>query len=153
MAYKGRFVPRYPEKYKGNPTNIIYRSLWERNLMRYLDQHPQIIQWQSEEFFVPYRSPIDGKIHRYFPDFWVKKRTKQNQVEVVVIEVKPYAQTKAPDQNKKYNTPSGRVSRRYLREVATFGVNEAKWKAAREFCADREWKFQIITEKELGIKY
>ena len=153
MAYKGKFKPKYPEKYKGNPTNIIYRSLWERNLMRYLDQHPQVLQWQSEEFFIPYRSPLDGKPHRYFPDFWVKKLTKEGKTEIVVIEVKPYAQTKAPDQNKKYASPSGRVSRRFLREVATFGINEAKWKAAREFCSDRNWKFEIITEKELGIRY
>jgi hypothetical protein len=153
MSYKGKFKPRYPGKYKGDPTNIIYRSLWERNLMRYLDQHPQVIQWSSEEFFIPYKSPMDNKVHRYFPDFWVKKKMKDGTLDVTVIEVKPHAQTKPPDVNKRNATPTGRVSRRYLREVATYGINEAKWKAAREFCADRNWNFQIITEKELGIKY
>ena len=152
MAYKGKFKPKYPDKYKGNPTNVIYRSLWERNLMRYLDQHPKVLQWSSEEFFIPYRSPLDNRVHRYFPDFWVRKINTHGVEEQVVIEVKPYAQTKAPDINKKHATPTGRVSRRYLREVATYGVNEAKWKAAREFCADRRWKFQIITEKELSGK-
>jgi hypothetical protein len=150
MSYKGKFVPKHPEKYNGNPTNIIYRSLWERNLMVYLDNHPQVLQWASEEFFIPYKSPMDNRVHRYFPDFWVKKQTA-NGIEVVVIEVKPYAQTKVPDINKKNATPTGRISRRYLREVATYGINEAKWKAAVEYCKDRNWKFEIITEKELGL--
>ena len=140
MAYKGKFRPINPSKYKGDPTNIIYRSLWECKLMKYLDDHPDIIEWSSEEFFIPYKSPIDGKYHRYFPDFWVKKKTK----EVMVIEVKPAAQTKAPKVQKSR-------SRRYLSEVKTWGINQAKWKAAVEFCKDRGWLFKIMTEKELGI--
>jgi hypothetical protein len=32
-----------------------------------------------------------------------------------------------------------------------YGKNQAKWKAAREYCADRGWNFQIMTEKQLGI--
>ena len=74
MAYKGRFVPKAPEKYKGDPTRIIYRSLWELKLMKYLDSHNDVLYWASEEFSIPYRSPIDGRMHRYFPDFWVKKK-------------------------------------------------------------------------------
>lgn len=108
--------------------------------MKYLDDHPDIIEWSSEEFFIPYKSPIDGKYHRYFPDFWVKKKTK----EVMVIEVKPAAQTKAPKVQKSR-------SRRYISEVKTWGINQAKWKAAVEFCKDRGWLFKIMTEKELGI--
>ena len=115
--------------------------------MIYLDNHPEIDQWSSEEFAIPYKSPIDGKFHRYFPDFWVKKKNGQ----VMVIEVKPKAQTKPPDIKNKNKTPTGRISRRYLREVKTWGVNEAKWKAAKEFCEDRKWDFKIMTEKELGI--
>ena len=147
MSYKGYYKPKYPSKYKGDPTNVIYRSLWERKLMIYLDNHPEIDQWSSEEFAIPYKSPIDGKFHRYFPDFWVKKKNGQ----VMVIEVKPKAQTKPPDIRNKNKTPTGRISRRYLREVKTWGVNEAKWKAAKEFCEDRKWDFKIMTEKELGI--
>ena len=147
MSYKGYYKPKYPSKYKGDPTNVIYRSLWERKLMIYLDNHPEIDQWSCEEFAIPYKSPIDGKFHRYFPDFWVKKKNGQ----VMVIEVKPKAQTKPPDIKNKNKTPTGRISRRYLREVKTWGVNEAKWKAAKEFCEDRKWDFKIMTEKELGI--
>lgn len=146
MKYKGYFKPRFPEKYKGNPANIIYRSSWELKLMSYLDTHKDIIQWSSEEFFIPYRSPIDGKLHRYFPDFWVKLKNKQGVVEVMVIEVKPRSQTKPPEVQKDAR------SRRYLNEVKTWGINSSKWKAAKSFCDNRNWKFVIMTEDQLGIK-
>lgn len=146
MSYKGKFRPKFPEKYKGDPTNVIYRSLWERNCMVYFDQNPKILQWSSEEIVIPYKSPIDGRWHRYYPDFLVKLLNKDNVIEVVLIEVKPYKETQEPKQRKK-------VTKQYLYEVATYGKNQAKWKAAREYCADRKWKFMIITEKELGIKY
>jgi hypothetical protein len=145
MAYKGRFRPKYPEKYKGNPTNIIYRSLWEVKLMRYLDQHPNVVRWSSEEIIIPYRSPIDNKIHRYFPDFYVQIKGADGTINTMLIEVKPAAQSKPPEKQDK-------VTRKYLKEVITWGVNQAKWKAAQEFCADRKWQFKIMTEKELGIK-
>lgn len=151
MSYKGRFKPHNPSKYKGDPTNIIYRSLWELKLMRYLDDHPNVIQWASEEFFVPYRSPIDGKKHRYFPDFWVKQKNAQGKIETIVIEVKPHKQTNAPDPSKAL-TPRGNKSRRYVKEVMTYGINQAKWKACKDLCEDKGWKFQIMTEHELGIK-
>lgn len=146
MSYKGKFRPKFPEKYKGDPTNVIYRSLWERNCMVYFDQNPKILQWSSEEIVIPYKSPIDGRWHRYYPDFLVKLLNKDNIIEVVLIEVKPYKETQEPKQRKK-------VTKQYLYEVATYGKNQSKWKAAREYCADRKWKFMIITEKELGIKY
>lgn len=149
MSYKGLFKPKNPNKYKGDPTNIVYRSLWEFKLMSYLDVHPDIVEWASEEFCIPYRSPVDGKIHRYFPDFQVKKKTAQGILETVVIEVKPKSQVIPPVvQTTKTNKPT----KRYIQEVMTYGVNEAKWKAARSFCEDRKWKFVIMTEKELGIK-
>lgn len=145
MSYKGLFRPKNPQKYRGDPSNIIYRSNWELKLMIYLDGHPDIIQWASEELIIPYRSPIDGKIHRYFPDFYVKKRNKEGSIESVVIEVKPLVQSKPPKVQSK-------PTKKYIREVATYGVNQAKWRAAKEFCEDRNWKFMVMTEKELGIK-
>lgn len=147
MSYKGKYRPKHPNKYNGDPTNIIYRSSWELKLMVYLDEHNDIVQWSSEEFCVPYRSPIDGRMHRYFPDFWIKRRTGG----CVLIEVKPHKQTRPPDIKNKNKTKTGRISRRYLNEVKTWGINEAKWKAANEYCKDRGWKFKIMTEKELGI--
>lgn len=145
MTMKGRYKPLNPKKYKGDPTNIIYRSSWERRCMIYFDRTPNILEWQSEEFFIPYKSPVDGKIHRYFPDFKIKVMNKHKNIDSIIIEVKPFKQTQPP-------VIQTRKTKRYLTEVTTFLKNEAKWKAALNFCKDRKWKFQIITEKELGIK-
>lgn len=147
MAHKGFFRPNNPSKYKGNPTNIIYRSGWELKLMAHLDKHPDVIEWSSEEFCIAYRSPVDNKIHRYFPDFYVKRKGKDSRVEVVIIEVKPAIQCQPPKQ------PQGKPTKRYINEVYTWGINSAKWQAARSFCAERNWKFEIFTEKELQIKF
>ena len=144
MAYKGKFKPRNTNKYKGNPTNIIYRSLWELKLMRYLDEHPDVVSWSSEEIAIPYKSPIDGRYHRYFPDFKITKKDKEGLTSTLLIEVKPLNQTKPPEVTKK-------ITKKYINEVATWGINQAKWKAAADFCEDRNWKFSIMTEKELGI--
>jgi len=152
MAYKGRFRPKNPAKYKGDPTKIIYRSLWEFKFFRFVDEHPDVIWWQSEEVIVPYRSPIDSRVHRYFPDVIVHKKSPEGKIQTIMIEIKPYKQTLPPDPSKKNNTPSGRVSRRYLNEVKNYGINSAKWKAARQYCADRGWEFVIMTEKELGVR-
>ena len=149
--YQGRFKPKNPKKYMGDPTNIIYRSGWEFKLMRYLDSHPNVLEWGSEELVIPYRSPIDGRYHRYFPDFLVKQINKYGKRETILIEVKPKAQTKPPDTSK-IKTKTGQVSRRYINEVKTWGINQAKWEAAEEFCNDRGWKFQIMHEDHLGIK-
>lgn len=113
--------------------------------MRYFDSHPSILEWASEEFSIPYISPKDNKVHRYFPDFYVKKRKKCGTVVHQVIEVKPAHQC-APPKKPKRQTP------KYITEVFTWGVNSAKWKAARKFCEARGMEFVIVTEKELGIK-
>lgn len=144
-TYQGFFKPKNPQKYKGDPTNIVYRSGWELKLMLYLDSHKDVISWGSEEIVIPYRSPIDGKIHRYYVDFTVTKINKDGKKETALIEVKPASQTKPPAKQE-------RITKRYLTEVKTWGVNEAKWKAASEYCKDRGWSFHIFTEKELGIK-
>jgi len=142
--YKGLFKPKNPKKYKGDPTNIIYRSSWEKQMMIYFDNNEHIIEWQSEEFFIPYKHPIDGKYHRYYPDFLAKVKTKGGGFKTKLVEVKPYKQVQEPKvQNRK--------TKRYINEVKTFAINTYKWKAARDFCEDRGWEFVIITEKELGL--
>jgi hypothetical protein len=144
--YQGKFNPKNPHKYKGDPTNIIYRSSWELKVMIKFDNEPNIIWWKSEEIAIPYRSPIDGKIHRYFPDFIVQVKNKDGKLEILMIEIKPFKQTQEP---KKQKTPS----KKYLKEVFTWGINSAKWSAAKEYCKDRGYKFCIFTEKELDIKH
>jgi hypothetical protein len=146
MAYKGKFQPRNPQKYLGDPSNIIYRSRWELKFMRWLDNHPGVLQWGSEELVIPYRSPIDGRVHRYFPDFIIKKKTPDGKVDTVIVEIKPFAQTKPP-------TVQAKATKRYITEVQNWGINSSKWEAAVNYCKDRGWKFEIITEKELGITF
>lgn len=144
MAYSGRFSPKNPNKYLGDPTNIFWRSLWERRVMTHLDDNPNVVGWSSEEIIIPYLSPVDNRWHRYFPDFLVKSRNKQGLIETIIIEVKPSKQASAPKVQK-------RVTQRYITEVMTYGINQAKWNAAEEYCKDRNWKFVVVTEKELGI--
>ena len=146
MSYNGKYYPRYPKKYKGDPTNIVYRSLWERKFMNYCDLTESVSEWQSEEFWIPYRSPIDNRVHRYFPDFYIKYKDSSGKRRSVVIEVKPKSQTKMPPQNPKKRTKSWAYS------VRTYAVNQAKWKAAKEFCEDHRIEFKVVTEKELGIR-
>ena len=145
MAYSGKFKPKNPQKYKGDPSNIIYRSSYELKLMFRLDSDPNVVWWGSEETIVRYRSPVDGKIHRYFIDFHVKVNAG-GKTKVLLIEVKPKYQTVPP-----IITEAKKKSKKYLREVMTWGVNSAKWEAAANYARDRGWEFVIFTEKELGI--
>ena len=143
---KSRYKPEYPRKYKGDPNNIICRSSWERKFCRWCDLNENILEWGSEEFCIPYRSPVDRRVHRYFPDFIIKVREQTGDVKRYVIEVKPKKQTRQPVQTTKKRTKT------YINEVKTYAVNEAKWKAADEWCKDRLLEFKIITEDQLGIK-
>ena len=144
MAYSGRFIPKNPKKYVGDANNIIYRSSWECKVMSWLDQNDSIISWASEECIVPYVSPVDGRPHRYFPDFIVKVQTKTGTFKTMMLEVKPKKQTIQPE-------PRKRVTKQYITEVTTYAVNQAKWKAATEFCLDRGWEFKLVTEDHLGL--
>ena len=131
MTYKGRYFPTNPKKYRGNPNQIIYRSLWERKVMVYCDKNDAIIEWGSEEVIVPYLSPMDGRIHRYFPDFYMKVRQADGSTKKFIIEVKPKSQCKQPVKNPKRRTT------KWFNEVKTFAINQAKWKSAKEFCEDK----------------
>ena len=144
MSYKGKYYPSFPRKYKGDPTNIVYRSLWERKFMVYCDKNQNILEWASEEIAIPYRSPIDNRVHRYFPDFYMKVKETNGKIKNYVIEVKPAKQTKPPAKPK-------RQTKGYIREAYEYAKNQAKWKMAKEFCADRQWEFKVVTEKELGV--
>ena len=143
MSYKGTFSPKNPSKYNGNSKKIIYRSNWELRVMKYFDDHPNVIWWASEELQIPYVSPVDNKTHRYFPDFIVKMRLKDGKVTTYILEVKPLAQTKMPVQKRK--------TKRFIQEAATYAVNQEKWRAADLFCREHGWQFKVITEKELGL--
>lgn len=143
MAYKGRYKVKNPSKYKGNPTQVIFRSLWERQVFRWCDNDPSVLRWSSEEIIIPYRCKTDRKLHRYYPDVYIK--TKNGEY---LIEIKPKKETVPPrDRSKK--------TKKYLNEVMTYIKNTSKWDAAKEYCADRGFIFDIWTEdtlKRMGIK-
>jgi hypothetical protein len=143
MSYKGWFTPKHRSKYKGDSDNVVYRSSWELRVMKWLDENPSVIWWASEELIVKYRSPIDQKIHRYFPDFIVRLKQKNGIESTVVIEIKPYKQTVKPVQKRKTS--------RFLQEAATYAVNQEKWRAADLFCKEHGWQFKVLTEKDIGI--
>lgn len=144
MFHKRKFTPVFPEKYSGDPTNIIMRSSWETKFANWCDKNPSIVKWHSEETVVPYRCQTDNRIHRYFIDFKILVKNNAGEIKTYLIEVKPASQTIPP----KY---PGRRTQRYLTESMTFIKNQSKWKAATEYCKDRGWEFKILTEKELGI--
>jgi hypothetical protein len=143
-TYKGKFRPKNPAKYRGDVANIVYRSLWELRFMKWCDMNPSVQEWGSEIVIVPYVSPIDRKVHRYFVDFYIKVKNKLGEPQKYLIEIKPERFTKPPEIPKK-------KTKRFIDEVFQYGVNEAKWKAAFEFCEDRNMKFMILTEKDLGV--
>jgi len=144
MAYSGIYKPVNPKKYRGNPRRVTYRSLWERKYMIYCDHTPSVLEWGSEEIAIPYRSPIDNKSHRYYPDFYIKIREKNGKISRYIVEIKPKKQTKPPyDKDKR--------TRAYKNAVLTFAKNRAKWDAAEDYCEDRQMKFLILTEDHLAV--
>lgn len=143
-TYKGKYRVKNIKKYEGNPSNCIFRSLWERQVFRWLDDHPKVVKWSSEEIIVPYRCKTDGKMHRYYTDL----KIKMDNGKTYIIEIKPKAQVKEPKIR-------SRKTKKYINEVMTYVKNQSKWEAAREYCNDRGWEFAIWTEdtiKSFGIK-
>jgi hypothetical protein len=143
-VYKGRYRVLNPSKYKGNLSEIVYRSSWELKFMRWCDINASVLEWGSETVVIPYKSPVDNKFHRYFVDFYVKIKNKENKIVKYLVEIKPDKFTKPPQIPK-------RQTKKFIQEVFQYGTNQAKWKAADEFCQDRGMKFLILTENDLGI--
>lgn len=143
LEYKqGFFTPKFPEKYAGDSSNIVYRSGWERKVMKSLDENAAVIRWSSEEIVIPYISPVDNRPHRYFVDFYVEAKAADGSIKTMLLEVKPAAQVQPPKQ-------SMRRTKRFISEVMTYGVNQAKWEAAVSYCNKKGWEFKVITENEL----
>jgi hypothetical protein len=141
---QGIYAPKNPEKYRGDANNIVYRSSWELRVFKWMDDNSYVLELASEECVIPYKSPVDNKYHRYFPDIWVRISGADGRTKTYLLEIKPAAQATEPKVKK-------RVTKQYITEVCTWGINQAKWKAAREYCLDRNWEFKVLTEKDLGI--
>lgn len=143
-TYKGKYRVIDPTKYKGNIQDVVYRSSWELRFMKWCDTNPNVLEWGSETTIIPYKSPVDNKLHRYFVDFYIKVRDKNNGVGKYLVEIKPEKFTKPPNIPKK-------KTKRFINEVFTYGTNQAKWKQANEYCLDRGWQFLVLTENDLGL--
>ena len=138
-TYKGRYKPKNPAKYAGDVDNVVYRSGWERHVMKWCDESIDIVQWMSEELVIPYICETDGRPHRYFTDFVIKYKSGR----VVIVEVKPHKETLLPVRKQ------GKTRRTILTEGMTYIKNQSKWKAAKAYADDRGYHFEIWTEKEL----
>lgn len=146
MATKGKYTPKNRAKYAGDPKNCIYRSSWEKKLMIQFDRREDILVWSSEEISIKYYDEIRGKWRRYFPDFMIKVKTKENKTKIIMIEVKPYKETIPP------KTPTKKTNQtRFLKEVYTYKTNMSKFEAAKKVCEERGWEFRVITEKDVNF--
>jgi hypothetical protein len=143
-TYQGAYRVKNPKKYKGDVTKVSYRSSWELKFMNWCDNNESVLEWGSEIVVIPYISPVDKRAHRYFVDFYMKLQDKNGVVQKYLIEIKPKKFTREPKKPSK-------VTRHFIEEVYTYGVNQAKWKAATEFCEDRKWQFLVLTEDDLGV--
>lgn len=140
---QGLFSPLHPEKYKGNGP-CVYRSSYESKLYSWFDLNSNIVEWSSESIAIPYISPKDGHIHRYYPDAIIKLRGSDGNIHPYIIEIKPKKQTVAPTNSNRKNP------NKLLYEQITYAINTAKWNACKQFCEKNKFKFMIITEDELN---
>ena len=144
--HQGMYRPRNPEKYKGDPRGIVFRSSWERTFAKWCDLNESILSWSSEEKCLWYYDPVSKKKRRYFPDFIIRYMDSDGLIITEMIEVKPHKQVIGPSTNPKRKTKA------WLREVHTYVTNQAKWDAAKKVCEDRGWRFRIVTEYDLELK-
>lgn len=143
-TYKGRYRVINPSKYRGDSQDVTYRSSWELKFMKWCDTNPSVLEWGSETIIIPYTSPVDNRVHRYFVDFYIKVQDRNGKINRYLVEIKPAKFTKPPE------IPA-RKTRRFVQEVFQYGTNQAKWKAADEYCIERSMKFLVLTEADLGI--
>jgi len=139
VAYKGKYTPKNKSKYEGDPTNIIYRSMWERHCFRWCDENPKVKKWSSEEVVIPYLYEVDRRYHRYYMDLKIVFENK-----TVLVEIKPDKETRPPT--------GSRRTKKYISEGYTYVKNMNKWEAANEYAKDHGWEFQIWTEKTEPLK-
>jgi len=137
---QGYYTPKNPEKYVGKADKIRYMSSWEYDLDRFLDGNPNVLEWSSEPIGIPYLKPTDGRIHKYYPDYWVKYKNTKGEIIQEILECKPHAQTIQPRNTR---------NKRNLYEQVTYAINVAKWQACQAWCDAHGIKFRIVTEKSL----
>ncbi len=140
---KGCFTPRNPKKYVGNLNKITFRSSWEKDFMVFLDNNTEVKRWGSEIVSIPYVKPTTGRVHKYYPDFYVEYTNRRTGKLVQdLIEVKPEKQIKKP-------TTRGKSKKTQLYEALTWSINMAKWKSAKLFCDKYGFNWKVLSEKDI----
>ena len=140
---QGVYRPVNSFKYSGHG-NPRYLSSWELKFFKWCDRNPHVVKWSSESVGLPYISPVDGKMHKYFVDN-VVHINEGGKIVKYLIEIKPSKQTRPPKShgNKKRST--------VVYENAQWNVNQAKWLAARDWASKNGYIFQIVTEKDFAL--
>lgn len=143
---QGYFRPQNPEKYMGDPGQIIYRSSWEFKFLKWLDSSPSVIKYSSEPIGIPYYSPLDKRGHVYYIDFFVKIGNSDGSEENWLIEIKPNKYVSPPTKPKRM---TDKQTANYVYAAKQFIMNQAKFEAARDYALQKGIKFGIITENFL----
>lgn len=133
---KARFIPKNPQKYLGNPNQIICRSSWEVSVCKWLDNHPSVLKWGSEEVKIAYIKPTDGRVHHYYPDFIAVIQDASGNPQKYLLEVKPAKETMLTEKSSNYD----RIN---------IAINEAKWTAAMNWAKQHGFIFKVLTEYDI----
>ena len=144
--YQGDYTPKHHEKYIGNKLPH-YRSSWERKVFWYLDNNENVVAWGSECIVIPYVSPKDGQVHRYYPDCFVRIKCPDG-LKDFILEIKPVAQSQPAKVPKK---KTAKALQQFNESQETFLVNQAKWAACEKWCKERNIAFRVVTENELRL--
>lgn len=137
-THQGKYKPKNPAKYRGDPREIVYRSMWEKLCFMWADTSESVASWSSEEVVVPYFYEADRTYHRYFVDMLIKFTDGKT----LLVEIKPFKETQVP-------VYPGKKTPRYVTESLTYVKNQNKWKAATKYAEERGWEFVVWTENEL----
>ena len=141
---QGYYTPSYPQKYKTNTKQIIYRSSWEYKLCKWLDLTPEVIEWASEPVAIKYFYTLDNRIHTYYPDFYFAYQKPDGRIIKYIVEVKPTSQLQKPEEPKR-RTPNTVKNYNYLMEA--FIKNTCKRQYAKKWCEENGYNFVYVTEK------
>ena len=146
-AKKGVYALKNPAKYIGPKTEggVLFRSSWEERMFYYMDHNLNVIEWSSEELIIPYVFRLDGKVHKYYPDIVAKIQTRDG-IQMFIVEVKPAKQTVEPTKPKNRSLDR---KKKFDKEMFVYIKNSDKWTAARKYCEERGYRFEIFTEKEI----
>jgi hypothetical protein len=160
---QGLYVPNNKDKVikLNSKGGLFYRSSWEKRIMIWLDNKPEITKWGAECIIIPYISremkddDLRNKERSYYPDFYYELKSSDGSIQKVVAEVKPHKDfemaCKFLSENIKIKdnlTVKGLKNLEYDFKMAQ--KNAAKWTTMIDWCQKKGFEFIIITEITLN---